>query len=279
MHKYIALLTFSAVALTLTPHSDASLIMGSIGFNADNGTTVSSFSQTVSALSTSGRAFDFTFNVAVSSTAGTVIESTSGAGGLGVDTGAGGASQFSTGDDLTFVISISGVDAADTWAPLLETLSFTYLNLQGATDALDSGRISTPALNSFTDIDAGPGQFTGHIASSLILGGTSNEVHGGVRGFQSFSTAPATVSSGVNFGTGFGVDLPATNAGYPVTTFTIFNSGTGNYRIGAIGFQIEANPEPSSIVLGCVCLAFCATPFARRRLKRLIAGEAPATVA
>lgn len=268
------LLTPIVVLVASISSADAALILGSLSFDAKDGSTLTSpVTQTVSAIA-GNREFDFTFEVAITTSSGTLVESTANpVGGLAVASGVGSDNHFSPGEDLTFSLSITGVDGSDTWAPLLHTLSFSYVNFVLASDASDEGDIQTPTFQQWTELDAGP-QFTGHItpSNSQAFGGSASSPAGvGTLGFSS-GTGTGTVTSGTTTTVTTGIDVQETNGGFPVTSFTIRNPSTaiGNYLVRGIGFEVQANPEPSSLALGALAFGLCVTPYGRRRIKQLV---------
>ena len=270
LRTLLSALTLVLVAST----SNAAVIFGSLTFNAKDGSTIAApVTQTVSATA-GGRSFDLTFEVTISTSSGTIVESTANpVGGLAVASGVGSDNHFSAGEDLTFSLALTGVSAADTWAPLTDTLSFSYIQFVSASDASDEGTIATPNLTSWTNASTGP-DFTGHVIPSgaVTFGGNTDSPAGtGGIGFTS-STSGGGVTSGATFGVNTGVDIKESNGGFAATSFTIRNpsGATGNYLIQSVGFQVTANPEPSSLALGVVACGLCVTPAGRRRLRGLV---------
>lgn len=266
--------------------SNATIIQGQYLFNAKDNNDVSSVTQTVTALGPAGiqLSINFRISVATNSVSGNAVQTSVGSYGLSNTAG----DNLNNGDLLSFSLSVDSFTLTDptgksSWTPDMSTLTFKYLNLQGANGANHSGQITLPTRSvAFTNI-ATAGQFDGQIASNQIFGGSATgSIYGGTQGFQASSTGIPTGNQ-VSLNSGQGANLIDANGGYtsaPITTFSYrATSPLANYRIGSVSFEIQANPEPSSMVLGGVVLMFCATPFARRRMKRLISSEDSATAA
>ncbi len=238
------LLTVAALSST----SEATLIQAGFFFDADDGVDVSTISQTVTAANGN---ITFNFDVAISINGGAAFDSTAG---NGIADSAGG--NLTTGDVVTYSVSISGVVQNGPHRINLQDLSFRFLGTDAANAGADTGRVATGHAGTATWADAnGPGSdFSGHLPGVTTYGG------GATNGF--FFRRSTGVQQTGNFDVQAGFDIPRTAIwngapfGTPIVSFTqtVLGGAGSIYRLDDLVVQVHATPEPTSFALGFVAL-------------------------
>lgn len=237
-----------AIVAALTATSEATLIQAGFFFDANDGADVSTISQTVTAANGN---ITFNFDVAISVNGGAAFDSTAGAGIAGT---AGG--NLTTGDVVTYSLSISGITQNGPHLINLQDLSFRFLGTDTANATADTGRLDTGGAGTATWADAnGPGSdFSGHLPGGTTYGG------GATDGF--FVRRSTGVQQTGAFDVQAGFDIPRTAIwngapyGTPIVSFsqTVLGGAFSIYRLDDLVVQVHATPEPTSFALGFVAL-------------------------
>jgi hypothetical protein len=256
-------LIFVAV-VACTPKSEATLITAGWFFDQNDDSAVTSLTQTITAANGN---ITFDINVSITSTSGTVVDTSNVTGpanqmfGLGVGAG----NNIAVGQQVDFSVSVSNVVQNGPYRINLQDLSFRFLGVEAGNGVGSSGRLITPAGSSGTNwTDANgphpPGTgFNGLLPFTTMFNNTNN-------GFY----VTGGVQQAGNFNVQSGFDIPRSNVtnggtfGTPVTSFSHLTTA-GSYRLNDLVVQVRATPEPTSFALGFVALLSGGGVFWRRR--------------